>query len=121
MNNSTPQSYSTVCPFIMVDNVEKQMDFLHIVFSAEIKGNLKNAEGISVHGEVTIGSCVIMLGKGSADLQSQPSMNYVYVNDANSVYEKALQPGVTSMYAPDDKFYRIREAGFRDLHNNTWL
>ena len=56
MNNSTPQSYSTVCPFIMVDNVEKQMDFLHIVFSAEIKGNLKNAEGISVHGEVTIGS-----------------------------------------------------------------
>ena len=121
MNSSTPEHYSTICPFIMVDNVENQIEFLQTVFGAEIKGSLKNAEGISVHGEVIIGSSVIMLGKGSAELQSQPSMNYVYVNDADAVYEKALQQGATSMYEPDDKFYGIREAGFRDLHNNTWF
>jgi|SRR5688500_12334974 len=121
MNNSTPQQYSTVCPFIMVDDVEKQIDFLHLVFDGEVKGSLKNADGISVHGEVILGTSVIMLGRSSAELQSQPSMNYVYVNDANLVYEKALRHGATSLYAPDDKFYGIREAGFRDLHNNTWF
>jgi len=47
MDNSTPQQYSTVCPFIMVDDIEKQIDFLHLVFGAEVKGNLKNSEGIS--------------------------------------------------------------------------
>jgi len=103
IESSTPKNYSTVCPYLMVDSIEKQMDFLQNVFNADIKENLKNADGISMHGEVVIGNAVIMLGRGSAGFPSQPSMNYIYVTDADGVYKKALELGAASIYAPDDK------------------
>ena len=121
MDGPAPQDYGTISPFIMVDDIDRQIDFLQAVFNAEVKGNLKNAEGLSVHAEVIIGNSVIMLGRGSSSLPSQPSMNYVFVADANSVYKKALASGAVSIYEPDDKFYGIREAGFKDFHNNTWF
>ena len=121
MENQAPQGYGTICPFIVVDNVERQVAFLQAAFDANIKGVLKNADGMSVHAEIIIGNSVIMLGKGSDALASQPSMNYIYVTDADSVYKKALEFGAVSVYEPDDKFYGIREAGFKDLSNNTWF
>ena len=121
MNNPAPQGYNTVSPFIMVDDIDRQIDFLQTVFGAEIKGKLNNAEAVPVHAELIIGNSVIMLGKASTTLASQPSMNYVYVTDANLVYKKALELGAVSIYEPDDKFYGIREAGFRDILNNTWF
>ena len=121
MKNPAPLDYGTICPFIAVDDIDRQIDFLQSVFNAEVKGNLKNAEGHSVHAEVIIGSSVIMLGRGSTSLPSQPSMNYVFVADVNSVFKKALELGAVSIYEPDDKFYGIREAGFKDFHNNTWF
>lgn len=121
MDSPAPQDYGTISPFIMVDDIDRQIDFLQAVFNAEVKGNLKNAEGLSVHAEVIIGNSVIMLGRGSSSLPSQPSMNYVFVADATSVYKKALELGAVSIYEPDDKFYGIREAGFKDFHNNTWF
>jgi len=121
MDSPAPQDYGTISPFIMVDDIDRQIDLLQAVFNAEVKGNLKNAEGLSVHAEVTIGNSVIMLGRGSSSLPSQPSMNYVFVADATSVYKKALELGAVSIYEPDDKFYGIREAGFKDFHNNTWF
>ncbi len=121
MDSPAPQDYGTISPFIMVDDIDRQIDFLQAVFNAEVKGNLKNAEGLSVHAEVIIGNSVIMLGRGSDSLPTQPSMNYVFVADATSVYKKALELGAVSIYEPDDKFYGIREAGFKDFHNNTWF
>jgi len=121
MDSPAPQDYGTISPFIMVDDIDRQIDFLQAVFNAEVKGNLKNAEGLSVHAEVIIGNSIIMLGRGSSSLPSQPSMNYVFVADATSVYKKALELGAVSIYEPDDKFYGIREAGFKDFHNNTWF
>jgi len=47
-------------------------------------------------------------------------MNYVYVQDVNLVYKKAIQSGAISIYEPADRFYGVREAGFKDMHNNTW-
>ena len=121
MKNPALQDYGTISPFIMVDDIDRQIDFLQSVLNAEVKGNLKNAEGISVHAEVIIGNSVIMLGRGNTSLPSQPSMNYVFVADVNSVFKKALELGAVSIYEPDDKFYGIREAGFKDFHNNTWF
>lgn len=121
MDNPAPNQSSTVCPYLNVNNIVQQMEFLHHVFNAELKETLKNAEGVVLHGEVVIGNVVIMLGKGSLAFPSQPSMNYVYVRDADLVFNKALEHGATSIYPPDDKFYGLREAGFRDMHNNTWF
>jgi PhnB protein len=117
----TPQNYSTVCPYLMVNSIEVQMEFLKSAFDGIVKESLKNAEGIIMHGEVIIGDSVIMMGRGGAEFPSQASMNYVFVSDVNQIYKTALELGAISMFEPADRFYGIREGGFKDMHNNTWF
>ncbi len=117
----TPENYNTVCPYLMVDSIEKQIEFLRTVFGADIKENLKNADGVTMHGEVKIGDTVIMMGRGSAGFPSQPSMNYVFVSDADLIYNKAMELGSTPVSEPTDQFYGIRDGGFKDFYGNTWF
>ncbi|MFN0274993.1 MAG: VOC family protein [Chitinophagales bacterium] len=118
--NSTPENYSTVCPFLMVEDIEKQMDFLTNVFNGTVKENLKTPDGITQHGEVRVGDTVIMMGRGSKDFPSQPSMNYMYVSNVDETYKKALLNGATKVMEPADRFYGVRECGVKDFHGNTW-
>lgn len=120
-NNPAPKDYSTVCPYLMVGSIELQLHFMQIVFNAVIKECLKNEEGIIMHGEVKIGDTVIMMGRGSEGFPSMPGMNYVYVNNADQVYNKAIELGAETISSPSDKFYGLREGGFKDTHGNIWF
>lgn len=120
-NNPAPKDYSTVCPYLMVDSIEVQLDFMKIVFNAVIKEKLKNDEGIIMHGEVKIGDTVIMMGRGSERFPSMQGMNYVYVINADDVYNKAIEIGSEPIASPSDKFYGLREGGFKDTHGNIWF
>lgn len=116
----TPTGYSTVCPYLMVKEIEPQMEFLKTVFDAIVKEELKTPDGIIQHGELRIGETVIMFGRGSAEFPSQTSMNYVFVKSADEIYAKAITAGAKKVVEPVDRFYGIREAGFTDFNGNTW-
>jgi len=45
---------------------------------------------------------------------------YVYVNDTDAVYKRALQAGATSLMEPSDQFYGDRNAGVKDPVGNYW-
>jgi PhnB protein len=42
------------------------------------------------------------------------------VNDADAVYERALQAGATSIMEPMDQFYGDRHGGVKDPAGNIW-
>ena len=120
-DNFVPEGYSEVCPYLVVESVEKEIEFLEKVFNAVRKDVLKNPQGIIQHGEVRIGEIVIIIGR--ADTSSQPgqAMNCIYVRNTDEVYEHALKLGATSVEKPDDKFYGYREAAIKDPHGYTWF
>jgi PhnB protein len=120
MNNQAPKGYSTVCPYIMVNDVEKQMQFLQTAFNATIKENLKGPDGLTMHGEVQIGNIVLLIGLQTKEIPAQPGMNYVYVDNVHQPYANAMGAGALSITQPTDRFYGVSEAGFKDLHGNTW-
>ena len=119
-NNIAPQGYPTVVPYLLVNNVEKEMEFLKYVFQAEPLEELKQPDGNIMHGEVRIGTAVIMLGRAKDNFPSRESMNYVYVDNADEVYVRALKFGATSIMEPGDRFYGNREGGFTDPSGNQW-
>jgi PhnB protein len=45
---------------------------------------------------------------------------YVYVEDVDAVYNRALKLGAKPLAQLEDKPYRERQAGFRDIAGNTW-
>lgn len=118
--NTAPPGYSTVCPYLMVHSVEKQLEFLEQVFGAQVTERKKQPDGAVMHGEARIGDTLIMVGKARDSYPPQPSMNYVFVADVDLVYQKALDNGAISLMAPTDQAYGNRDAGVKDSQGNQW-
>jgi PhnB protein len=69
---------------------------------------------------MSIGDSVIMMGKASNEHQIQNTMLYIYVEDTDASYKKALEKGAVSVMEPADQFYGDRNAGVKDKDGINW-
>jgi PhnB protein len=75
----------------------------------------------SFHIEARIEDSVIVLETGDPPrAEGKPGSIYVYVEDVDAAYERAMKHGAKSVQAPQDKPYDERQAGIRDSYGNTW-
>lgn len=118
MVQKKPEGYSNVTPYLTVTDAGKLIDFLTEVFGAKEKVRMPGPGGTVAHAEVEIGDSVVMMGTNPNDLF--PAMLYVYVDDADATYRKALAAGATSHEEPNDTFYGDRRAEVRDPWGNRW-
>ncbi len=49
-----------------------------------------------------------------------PGAFYLYINDVDAIYQRALQAGAVSLMEPMDTFYGNRESGVKDQFGNHW-
>ena len=115
-----PIGSTIVCPYLMVESVESSMEFLVKVFNAAITNDANRQNGFIQHGEVMIGDTTVMLGRSGPDWPARQSMNYIFVENADETYERALKNGGTSIMPPAERPYGIREGGFSDQFGNQW-
>jgi PhnB protein len=105
---------------MILNSVEEQLEFFKKVFDAEIKDSVKQSDGLIMHAEIRIGDSSIMMGRANENFPSNQSMVYVYVDDADAAYKKAIEYGAKSLMEPEDRFYGNREGGVMDTQGNTW-
>jgi PhnB protein len=76
----------------------------------------------SFHYEGRIGDSVVVIEAGDlpAHVSGTKASIYVYVDDVDETYTRALHLGATSVAEPEDKPYQERSAGFIDRSGNTW-
>lgn len=115
-----PDDYPRVIPYLIIKDVGKLMDFLTQVFGAKQKKKMTLPDGSINHGEVKIGDSVIMMGKSSKDYPPVPAMIYIYVENTDEAYNKAIKNGAKSIMKPADQFYGDRNAGVTDPWGNSW-
>jgi PhnB protein len=73
------------------------------------------------HIEVRIGDSVVVLETGEPlPPEATRASIYVYVEEIDGAYQRALDRGATSLAKPEDKPYQERAAGVRDSFGNTW-
>jgi PhnB protein len=74
------------------------------------------------HVEAKIGDSMVVLEVGELPPHSKPTRAsiYVYVEDVDTAYQRALELSATSLAAPEDKPYQERSAGFQDTFGNIW-
>src|SRR5688500_18311957 len=106
-----PDGYHSVTPYLGVQGATKLFDFLKRAFDAQEIHNLRQPDGTIMHAEVKIGDSVVMMGEAMGECTPMPGTLYLYVNDADAVYQRALQAGATSTMEPADQFYGDRSAG----------
>jgi PhnB protein len=113
-----PDGYANVTPYLVVSDAGKLLDFVKEAFGAKEKVRMPGPGGTVAHAEFEIGDSVVMTGTNPSDLF--PAMLYVYVDDADATYKKALAAGGTSTEEPNDTFYGDRRAEVRDPWGNRW-
>lgn len=121
--NPVREGFRTITPYLVVPDVHAEVEFLTEAFGAEGQVYGLGTQG-GFHGEYKIGESVVMVGgggKGSAwKGDAYPGSIHLYVEDVDSVYQRAVQAGATSLYAPMDQPYGDRDCGIQDTGGNQW-
>jgi hypothetical protein len=83
--------------------VPAYIDFLKLAFGAVEDARHLGPGGRVMHAQVRIGNAVIELGDPDP-AESQPRTFYLYVDDADALYHRAVAAGATSLAPPADMF-----------------
>lgn len=116
-----PTQQQTVTPYLIVNNAFQFLDFMQNLFGAEIteKHYRDESETILMHAELKIGNTTIMCAEATEQWQTQAAGLFIYVENANNSYAKALTLGCTSIIELSDQNYG-RTCGVKDAFGNTW-
>lgn len=116
-----PDGYHSVTPYLVVHGAATLLTFLKQAFDAQERHPpMQRPDGTIMHAEVQIGDSIVMLGEPMGECIPLPGSLYVYVSDADAVYQQALRAGATSLMPPADQFYGDRNAGVKDPVGNHW-
>ena len=118
--NPIPEGYHTVTPYLIVEGAAGLLDFAKSAFGAEERFRMAAPDGSIGHAEVMIGDSIVMLADAGEEWPARPAFIYLYVEDCDAMYERALAAGATSVREPADQFYGDRNATVRDSVGNTW-
>lgn len=118
--DAIPEGFHSVTPFLIVDNAKKFIEFIKSAFGAEVNFLLEEENKMVQHAAVKIGNSIIMLADSMEGMPPETSMLFVYVDDMDAVYKKAVQAGAKPIREPLDEFYGDRAGCVKDDWGNTW-
>jgi len=118
-NVTIPSGYQQVMAYLILDDAAGFLDFTREVFDAEEKYKEMRDENSIRHAEVRIGDSVIMFAQSTAEFHVENAGLFIYVDNADLRYQKALAAGATSVMELSDQSYG-RSSGVRDPFGNTW-
>ena len=115
-----PEGYHSVTPYLTVADAEAQIDFLKKAFGAEETYRHSDGKGHVGHAEMRLGDSKIMLGQAREQWTPRQASFYLYVEDVDAVYKRAVAAGGKSLREPTNEAYGDRSSGVEDSQGNQW-
>ena len=124
-----PDGYHSVTPTLTINGASNAIEFYKKAFDAKEIYRFPGPDGKSImHAEIRIGDSAIMLcdempemGCLSPKSTGGPSGSiYLYVNDADSVFNKAVSSGAIPMMPMMDGFWGDRMGVLTDPFGHRW-
>jgi PhnB protein len=128
MPQPVPEGYSTLMPYLAVDDASAAIDFYQRAFGAKERGRQEGPSGSIMHAELEIGDSVIMLSDPFPQASTKPPKELggtsvsimTYVEDNDAVFKQAIDAGATSLMEPDDMFWGDRMSSVQDPFGHSW-
>jgi PhnB protein len=115
-----PQQHNTAMPYLIADDPLALQTFLRTVFDAVMLIEVPRSEHSGLlHAEAKIGDSTIMFSGSSEQWKAQTAGIFIYVEDADSAFSKAINLGATEILPVEDKDYG-RSCGVQDTNGNIW-
>ncbi len=128
MPQPVPEGYSTLMPYLAVEDASAAIDFYQRAFGAKERARMVGPGGSVMHAELEIGDSVVMLSDPFPQSSTKPPKELggtsvsimTYVEDTDSVYKQAIDAGATSLMEPDDMFWGDRFGSVQDPFGHSW-
>ncbi len=115
-----PEGMHTVTPFMVVAGANELIRFIEQSFDGKTTSIMKTQDGKVMHASVQIGDSQVMITDATEKYPANSSSLYLYVDDVDVTYEKAIKAKGTSLREPTDEFYGDRSSGVKDAWGNEW-
>lgn len=126
-----PEGFHTVTPTITVKDPAKAIDFYKKAFGAEELMRMPGPGGRGVmHAQIKIGNSILFLGEERPDPGSPKSPEtlggvsntfYIYVQDADNAFNKAVSAGAKVTMPLGDMFWGDRAGSVSDPFGHMWM
>jgi len=115
-----PEGFHTLTPYLVVGDAQKELQFVKDAFDAKVVHLSRMPDGTITHVTLKIGDSMLMMGQARGEHGPAPSMLYMYVEDTDAVYKRALECGATPVREPADQMYGDRSGGVVSATGVQW-
>jgi PhnB protein len=128
MAKPIPDGYHTVTPALTVKNGAEAIEFYKRALGANELMRFAGPDGKLMHAEIEIGNSKIMLGeempvqgcRAPASVGAASSSLYLYVEDVDKSFRRAVEAGAKAMMPPTDMFWGDRFGQIEDPSGHRW-
>lgn len=122
-----PEGYHSITPYLIVDGAAAALEFYRTAFGAQELFRMPMGDRIG-HAEMRIGDSVVMLADQSPDMGylapgtggSTPVGLMLYVDDVDTVFQRALAAGARQERPVQNQFYGDRSGTLVDPFGHRW-
>jgi PhnB protein len=123
-----PEGYHTLTPYLAVEDATAAIDFYQRAFGAKERVRMPGPDGMIAHAELEIGDSKVMLADPFPQSSTRPPKElggtsvgiFVYVENVDEVFQKAVDAGATATMEPDDQFWGDRFGSVTDPFGHSW-
>jgi PhnB protein len=123
-----PDNYPRVTPHLSIENAASALEYYTNVLGATERMRMDAPRGAVAHAEIELGSSVIMIGEAALPnsdpspkaLGGTPVSLFVYVENVDDVFRRAVDGGATVVSEPEEHFYGDRVATIDDPFGHRW-
>ena len=123
-----PEGYSTISPYLAVDDAAEAIEYYKKAFGAEETGRMEAPGGKIGHAELKIGDSHVMLSDPFPQASTTPPKElggtsasiFMYVEDVDAVVQKAVDAGATVTMEVEDQFWGDRFGSITDPFGHNW-
>ncbi|MCP3722150.1 VOC family protein [Paraburkholderia sp. CNPSo 3272] len=130
MTAPRPAGVPWLTPYLTVRDARASMDFYRAALGFAVRDSVED-DGAVMHVEMTYHDQLIVMFAPEGAFGSTahtpksaqtvaPQSFYLYVDDVDAVYARALEAGAKSLSEPQDQFWGDRFAQIEDLDGYRW-
>jgi PhnB protein len=120
-----PKDFHTITPQLTLDNAARTIDWYKKAFGAEEISRSVGPDGKIMHADLKIGDSHffvgdVMMGKGPKGFGGSPAGFWIYVNDSDTLFKRAVDAGGKVQMPLEDQFWGDRAGAVTDPEGYTW-